>query len=81
MEPCWHVLVSLWKQYFPKWLVAGGDCGIDSKHSKKPLQPPDPQQLFQAADQEADNTVVLTGPKNYVVPTRLRHYGFCTHMS
>ncbi|KAL3157513.1 Cysteine-type peptidase activity protein [Trebouxia sp. C0010 RCD-2024] len=64
-ETCWHVLVSLWKQYLPKWLAAHGNSGIDSKSIRKPPNPPDPQHLFQAADQETDRTVVLTGPKSY----------------
>lgn len=67
METCWRVLVLLWKQYLPEWLVAREDSGNDSKSDKEPSRLPNPQQLFQAADQETDKTVVLTGPKNYWV--------------
>lgn len=73
METCWHALVSLWKQYSPKWLAADGNSGIDSKHHREPPKPPDLQQLFQAADQETDRTVVLTGRKGYQVQSTLGH--------
>lgn len=74
METCWHVLVSLRKQYMPKWRVAGDDSGSDGKDIQKLTRPQDPQQMFQAADQETDNTVVLTVPKPIRCKVRLLFY-------